>query len=230
MSISHLKLLAIVTMVIDHVGLFFFPEAGFLRIIGRLAFPIFGWLIANGAYYTRDIKKYMGRLLLLAVVSQVPFALANGIASFPFSYLNVVFTLFLGLAAIWAIQTRINSFLSTSAVVFLAVVAHLLNADYGAFGVIMIVLFYVFYTNKLLTVISQSALFLLPTLLYFYETSTRTNVPDLIFSSSIEIAGIMSLAFILTYDSKPSPKFGRIFYYFYPIQYVLIYLFQVLLH
>lgn len=229
MNISQIKIIAVLTMVIDHIGLFFFPDIELMRLIGRLAFPLFAWLIANGAYHTRDIKKYIGRLLLLAVISQVPFAVANGFIDTPLVYLNVVFTLVLGLAAIYVHKTYNNPILSIAAAVLSLILAYALNTDYGAFGVLMILAFYVFYQKKLLTLISQTAIFLIPTSIYLYESANRVNLPDFFFASRTEIVGLLSIIFILLYDRKKAPGMKYFFYYFYPAQYVLIYLFQVLL-
>src|SRR5207244_4281126 len=99
-----IKILAIICMIIDHVGLFFFPEYTLFRIVGRIAFPLFAWLIANGAHFTRNIRAYLTRLFALAVISQLPFTLANQQIGAPLLYLNVVFTLSLGLLAIWGMR------------------------------------------------------------------------------------------------------------------------------
>lgn len=70
-----LKLIALATMVIDHVGYLFFPEQEWMRAVGRLTMPIFGYAIARGFFYTRDSKKYLLRVGLLALISQLPFTL-----------------------------------------------------------------------------------------------------------------------------------------------------------
>ena len=72
-----LKLAAIVSMLIDHVGGAFFPEVGAFRWIGRLAFPIFCYCLTVGLLYTRNIKRYLGRLAVFAVVSQPFYVLAS---------------------------------------------------------------------------------------------------------------------------------------------------------
>jgi hypothetical protein len=88
-----LKIIAIVTMVSDHVGKILYPNLLFLQVIGRLAFPIFAYLVVLGVESTKKPGKYMATLLLFAVVSQVPYYLAFGIQ--PFDQLNILFSLFL---------------------------------------------------------------------------------------------------------------------------------------
>ena len=93
-----LKLFAITVMLIDHVGAFLIqtddPVYRPLRIIGRLAFPIFCFLIAEGAYYTKSMPKYLGRLALFAVISTPPYNLVHGSAWYSSENINVFFTLF----------------------------------------------------------------------------------------------------------------------------------------
>lgn len=93
-----LKLIAVLTMVIDHLGYLFFPDQEWMRAIGRLTMPIFGYAIARGFFYTRDPQKYLQRMAILAVVSQLPFMLLFGQSaevelgswSFWFPVLNMV--------------------------------------------------------------------------------------------------------------------------------------------
>ena len=92
-----LKCIALITMIIDHVGAILYPEARVLRIIGRIAFPIYAFLVAEGFYHTKNVKKYMLRLLLFALVSEIPFDLALTGQILEFGHQNVFFTLFAGL-------------------------------------------------------------------------------------------------------------------------------------
>jgi len=73
-----LKWIAVATMTVDHVGAIFYPNYEVLRIIGRISFPLFSYLVALGVESTRNVKKYFIRLLLFGFVSQVPFSLAIG--------------------------------------------------------------------------------------------------------------------------------------------------------
>lgn len=73
-----LKLIAVLTMVIDHLGYLFFPEQEWMRAVGRLTMPIFGYAVARGFYYTSDSKRYLLRMGLLALLAQLPFFLLFG--------------------------------------------------------------------------------------------------------------------------------------------------------
>ncbi len=105
-----LKLIAIVSMLIDHIGGAFFPEVGMFRWIGRLAFPIFCYCLSVGLLYTRDIRRYLGRLTIFALVSQ-PFYV---LAFHPYDWMvernwanwNIFFTLFLSLLAMYGFKER----------------------------------------------------------------------------------------------------------------------------
>ena len=102
LSALDLKLLAMAAMLVDHMGYLFFPQARWMRCVGRLAFPIFAFQIAEGWYRTRDRKKYTLRLLICAVVSEVPFDLAFSGTPVDAGYQNVLWTFFIAAAALWA--------------------------------------------------------------------------------------------------------------------------------
>ena len=115
MSAFVLKIIACITMFIDHLGYaVFHGEASWFNYIGRLAFPIFAFQISEGFHYTKNVKKYFARLLLFAIFSQIPFMLFLSIFSTNIYKLNVFFTLFLGLFSIYIYDKIINSFYITS--------------------------------------------------------------------------------------------------------------------
>lgn len=129
-------------MIIDHIGLFFFPEMVIFRIIGRLAFPLFAFGIAFGYTKTKNVTKYGERLLLLALISQPIFSLLlnNG-------KLNICFTLFLGLLAILIYDKVKKSWLKILGLVLLFLFTFWLQVDHGVYGVLMILFFYIFRNN-----------------------------------------------------------------------------------
>lgn len=77
-SATALKLLALVTMTIDHIGYMFFPGVAAWRIVGRLAYPIFAFMIAEGCRYTRSRARYLGSIALLAFVCQLVYFIVDG--------------------------------------------------------------------------------------------------------------------------------------------------------
>ena len=94
-----LKILAAVCMVLDHVGIMFFPQQQILRLLGRLAFPIYAYMIAEGCRYTRSRKRYWGFLFALAMVCQVVYFLFDGTW-----YFSILVTFSLSIPTIFALD------------------------------------------------------------------------------------------------------------------------------
>jgi hypothetical protein len=99
-----LKVIAIVTMTMDHIYAILYPDLLFLHIIGRLSFPLFAYLIMLGIESTKKPRKYMVTLLSFALISQIPYFLAFEIQ--PFERLNILFTLFLSALTIYFFNKR----------------------------------------------------------------------------------------------------------------------------
>lgn len=99
LSGSQLKMLALITMTIDHIGFIFFPPVWWLRAIGRLAFPIFAYMIAEGCRYTRHRMRYWGSIALLALVCDVAEMIAEGSL-----YQSVMTTFTLSVGMIYALD------------------------------------------------------------------------------------------------------------------------------
>ena len=208
-----LKCIAMVTMLIDHTGMVLFPRYMIFRMIGRLAFPIYCFLLVEGAVHTSNWKKYLGRLFLFALISEIPFNLAVGGQLWYPKTQNVFFTLFLGLLAVLLLKAPNvgrNRWLITGIRVILVLVlvlaAGLARTDYGAGGVIFILVFYVFRSQLLL----KSAAFAAATAFLY---------------GGIENYAILSLAPILCYNGKRGPgALKYVFYVFYPAHLLLLYL------
>lgn len=145
LSGSALKVIAVLSMVADHSAYYFLEENtvayGMLRCFGRIAFPVFALLVAEGYAYTRNRMRYFLSLLAFAIVSEVPWYLLNGADGTH----NVMFTLALGVAAMAAFD-RLNEHKNVSLilVLFTALFAGLLGMDYGWRGILMIFLFHLF--------------------------------------------------------------------------------------
>lgn len=152
-----LKIIAIVTMIVDHLTVAFEPYisnnlyfAG--RLIGRIAFPIFAYQIALGYKRTKNPWKYFTRLLILAVVSEVPFDLLVFESYFNLEYNNVLWTLSAGLLVLILTDELIKSRSVTNNVLkflyglqyalLIGFVCQHFHTDYGIMGVVLIYLFY----------------------------------------------------------------------------------------
>ena len=138
LSQEALKLIACMTMLLDHIGIVILPSTG-LRIIGRIAFPIYCFLLAEGIAHTRNPKKYGLRLLIGALLAELPFDLLF-YGGLTFAHQSVMVTLLLGfLMAMWMKKT--GNIMLPFAVCFLG--AEFLSTDYGGFGVGLIALFFI---------------------------------------------------------------------------------------
>lgn len=163
-----LKWMAIVLMAIDHLGAMILeayvlnawgtsPLGGrfsekwqeiysfdlILRGIGRLAFPIFCFLLVEGYVHTRDVKRYAVSLSVFALISEVPFDLALRAVPFYWQHQNVYFALLLGLLTLlWMERYRERVLIRLAGVAVGALLAEMLHVDYGAFGVLLIVVLY----------------------------------------------------------------------------------------
>lgn len=161
MSGTTLKWIAVISMLIDHTAEVLINHNTALtdpiwaqiyvlmRGIGRIAFPIYAFLLVEGFLHTRDVRKYLARMLAFAVVSEIPFDLAVFHTPFYWGYQNVFFTLFLGLLALAGENMLYQSsgmfvgaglWKQALALILCISAAQLINCDYGAFGVFFIVL------------------------------------------------------------------------------------------
>lgn len=226
-TVFHIKLLAMITMAIDHIGAFLFPEVFFLRIIGRLSFILFAWLLANGAIHTKNSTLYMKRFFLFALISEIPYLLIHKQHN-PTSWeLNIFFTLFLGLTAIVVLQRFNSIFLKSFLLIGVLLLAERFTSgfSYGAYGVVVILIFYLFYNNlkvaAMLQALAVFAFFTLPLLLsgntlqYFYD---RYSIP------LIQPVALLSLIVLSFYNGSEGRKAKLIFYIFYPFHLAIIYL------
>lgn len=132
MSSFFLRLIALMSMMIDHTGLALFPDIGLFRCIGRLSFPIYCSLVVQGYLHTRDIRAYGRRLLLLAIVSEIPFDLLIFGRMSSLMEQNALFSLLLGLMALLcADQLAAKPLHASAAVMALCMLSMAANVSYG---------------------------------------------------------------------------------------------------
>ncbi|MCQ4088571.1 TraX family protein [Saccharibacillus sp. JS10] len=136
-----MQLIAMITMLIDHLGAVFFYEERWMRIVGRIAFPIYCYLLVVGYHRTRSKKRYAGRLFGLALLSQIPFSFA-----FLTLGINVIGTLFVSLLIVMAIDYfEKNKAMQWTIGILLVILTYFpmqaLAFDYGTYGVLLVLIY-----------------------------------------------------------------------------------------
>ena len=202
-----IKLIAMATMLIDHIGVVFFPDALWLRMIGRIAFPLFAWGVARGYKSTRNFNRYALRLLAAGLVSQLPYVWLFGK-----DYLNICFTLLSGLLMMKLYDSKSLAVpVKVAGWAALLAAAHYMNMEYGIYGVFTILFFFLFWDDKKMF-LYQGALTLAGIMLYRYH--------------EIQFVSILS-SFIVVYMRKYDFKLNKYVQYgFYPIHIIILLLIQ----
>jgi len=218
-----LKIVAMISMVFDHVGNVFFPELIWLRMVGRIAMPIFSFCIAEGYIHTSNRKKYIFRLGLFALISEAPFDLAFE-GKISLNHQNIMLTYFLSVIALRLFDLicgKINEesggysiwkiILGTLSVVTVAIIALLLKADYTYYAVIAVFLFYIFRNSihYLRTGVGVAYLALTRTM-GFYCTTGFSIIP------------------LLLYNGEKGKGLKWFFYVFYPGHLILLYVLKLI--
>lgn len=233
-----LKMIALITMLIDHIGAvilwrymnatgmmsgWVFTEYELIRYVGRMAFPIYCFLLVEGFLHTRNVKKYALRLGIFALISEIPFDLAiSGKIWMPQSS-NVFFTLMIGLLLIWSVsylekfyefwkEKELDAFiggLATAAIGILMVVPAIyiaeviLGSDYGIGGVLAILILYLCRSNR-------------------YLAFVMAIIALYIFAGASEILALVMLYPISYYDGSRGKEVKYFFYAFYPVHLLIL--------
>ena len=213
MNVFILKTLALIFMIIDHYGAIFQDGIDIYRIIGRLAFPIYCFLLVEGYTHTKDIKKYAKRLLIFAIISEIPFDLAfyNGLSLL---HQNIFFTLLIGLVMIYFLDNQERYNTSKAKIFGIGILtAIFLSVDYSFIGIIYILVFY--YTKEL------------PKLERLGKVALVLFLINLITFGFPQQYALLALPIIYLYNGKlgPNNKFLQtIFYIAYPLHLLVFYL------
>lgn len=243
---STLKLIAIITMLFDHTGAIVL-ERFLLQwqsgvdmngiavtasqyqslyviywvcrfVLGRIAFPIFCFLIVEGFVHTRNVKKYAFRLFLFALLSEIPFDLGFSGMLVDVTGQNVFFTLLFGLLTIAGMQymekkeniSKIVRFFSQVIVLAAGMAAaYFLQTDYNMFGVLTVVLMYKLRYNRFL--------------------QSGAGCLELALMSSTEYGAFLAMIPLNFYNGKKGWNIKWLFYLFYPLHILLLYLLACML-
>lgn len=202
-----IKLLAIVSMVIDHIGVVFYPDVPDFRIYGRLAFPLFAFLIAEGYIKTSNVKKYLWKLLTLAVISQIPFILMMRLSGVYDIYLNIFFTLSAGLIGLILIREYPNFLSVCFTIIGLGLLVTVFRFDYGIYGLLLILSSHLFVQSKMIG-----------TLVIVLLTAVSVALSDYTHMYILQIIALTALPVMYSYNGKQgNNKFKNMLYYVYPV-------------
>lgn len=218
-----LKWIGICTMFIDHFGAVLVNKLMLVtmnpawmnvywicRYIGRIAFPIFCFTLVEGFVHTRNRGKYLGRMCLFALISEAPFDLAIAGKWFSLYHMNVMATFALGIFLLWMIQrllepvrgkgvnakSFLRALLAIAAIGVVMALAELLNTDYGAVGILAIVLFYLNRDRRVFAAVFGCGAMLL--------------------LGRVELTGLLAILPILLYNGTRGRQSKYFFYAFYP--------------
>lgn len=207
---NQLKIIAYVVMIIDHIGAIVFSNILLFRIIGRLSFPIFAFLIADGVMRTRNITVMLTRLLLFGIISQpfYDYAFNNKLL---FVRWNVFITLTFGAIGCYLFKR----FWKTKPVIFMFIVVCLcflsdfvFHSSYGYYGVLLVLGFYIVLDvekKEHINIISENICVL----------SILTAIYCLVYSDFIQYFAVLS-GLILDYKKCNERKMGLWCYFLYP--------------
>ena len=237
MTAFTLKVIALVTMVLDHMGVMFPEIFGFeFRVVGRVAFPLYVFLIAEGFRHTKSPGKFLARLFAFALISEPFFDWALKGAAYPWdanflANTNIFYTLFLGGAAIVAYKNIREKWhkvvvLPLLPLLIFAALAEVLTADYGAYGVLFIFAMYVIRHRR--ASLGVMAAFCIWQHLWVLENALAygfTHVSPIVWA--LFPATLASVALTAFYNGRRGPGFKWFFYGAYPVHLAVL---AVMLH
>lgn len=240
LSQETLKIIACVTMLLDHLGAMCTPAIDLafwqlvpvngmvfisvklyyvLRCIGRLAFPIYCFLLAEGAHYTKNPQKYALRLGLGVLLAELPFDCAF-FGGFTWEHQSVMVTLLLGYGAILLMKQTDNILLKFSAVFPFAMAAEWLCTDYGGHGVAMMALFALTRELPYARWLQLGGLLVINGMMNSATLEYLLGIP-----LSIQLLAVFAMVPIALYSGKKTTGSKYVqwgFYLFYPVHMTLL--------
>ncbi len=218
-----MKTIALLCMLVDHIGLMFFPQHILWRMIGRLAMPIFAFGIARGAYYTSSMPQYIKKMLFFSLISQLPYWWVETLAlgePFPSLNFNVGFT-FLGalliLAQVQKSQKEMRNLhmVEILMIIFILLLSDLLGFDYGSYGILLVLMCY------FIRVKAMGRETILP-LMLGYTFLTYFLYLGHIEGFILQEIGVLGFIVVKQFENISEKKIGGLFYVFYPVHLLIL--------
>lgn len=233
-----LHIIAMLIMLCDHLWGTILSQYDWLTWIGRIAFPIFAFLTVEGAMHTSNRKKYLKRMLVFALISEIPINLMmGGSVIYPF-HQNVLWTLIIGLLCIFAIEKLraktdykcwwkvLLSLMKFLGIIILGyVIAIVTFVDYNCYGILMIMVFYVFRGNRWWQMLGQLAGLIWVNLVLMGGFMVPVDIAGRTFEISQQGMAVFAIIPIWLYNGKRGlhNKFIQyLFYAFYPIHMLIL--------
>ena len=237
---STLKILAVISMLTDHFGQIIlknglalnapysmFTDKQFklllsaieiCHILGRIAFPVFCFLVVEGFLHTHSLKKYLLHLGMFAILSEPIYDLAFGGKIFSLSQQNVLFTLLLGVLVLAVIKNNCKNVALCFVIVGIgAFIAYICKLDGGYYGICLIVIFYIFRNKSVYRYVAA--------ILLMYICGMEFSLKGLI--DPYFLTAVCSLVLIYFYNGKRGMKMKYFFYIFYPAHLVTLFVVSV---
>lgn len=235
---NQLKLIAIVAMLIDHIAYTIIWELyldatvvngvhmmgdnlplratqlhfiyTIMRIIGRLTFPIFAFALVEGFLHTSNLKRYMKRLFIFALISEIPYDIVNSHSIISFSKQNVIWTFLIGLVILHVIKKVENHEkrrVLTIAIILLGeITTFLIQSEYYLGGILFISILYIFKNRPKYIIIGETIVLSIMSLIFI----------------QVQIFGLLALFLIMCYDGTIGKGNKYLFYAFYPTHLLIL--------
>lgn len=216
LSGNQLKLIALVTMTLDHIGVILLPQVRILRIIGRLSMPLFAWMIAEGCRHTRSPIKYLGRIALLGILCQVVMYIATGsleqgiLITFSLSICLILLLAWLkrNTGLWWLLLPALSGLFALTALLPQVLTYRHFCFDYGFCGMLLPVLIYLGTNKRQRLLLAAAGLVLLS-----------------IQQGGIQWYCLLSLPLLALYGGhRGKLKMKNLFYIYYPAHMAAVYL------
>ena len=222
MTIFVLKIIACISMILDHIK-YVIPETINIATLylGRIAFPLFAFIAVEGYLHTSDLKRYIKRLIIFGLISQIPYMLfKSSIVKEYILEVNVIFTLLLGIISILIYEKSKNKYFGFLIALILCIIGQVIKVDYGWYGVGLVFLIYLIKNNKIKFII----FYILYTLLYYFFTFIKLNFILTINYLPYMICSIIPVILMIMYNGKLGKKLKYFYYWFYPIHMLILFI------
>lgn len=229
MSSFALHIIAMIFMLCDHMWATIL-DYEWLTCIGRIAFPIFAFLITEGYIHTSNINKYIKRMMIFAIITEIPFNLmVSASPIYPF-HQNVLWTFVISLLTLKYLNfdNTKNIFKSILIIILAIIIATITMCDYFGAGVMMVVGFYIFRKSKLL----QLLMMIYVNMILIQGYSYPIDIAGYTYYFPQQGFALLSLIFIWLYNGKQGyhAKWFKIFCYaFYPLHMLILYILTIVL-